>query len=336
MSEPGEAAARPLLSVIAVIVSDTTASHPDASHLSGLLDALSRQSDRRSLEILVPYHPPVTGIEEAKRRFPQVVFMPVDKTSSNLKQGGSREHHDALRAHGLLAARGEILGLLEDHARPDPDWCAQVVAAHQQRFANYSAVGGAIENGIDRPLNWAVYFCDFGKYQNPVMEGDSRYASDANIAYKKSALQAIQSVWQDSFHETVVNAALLARGHKLALSPHIVVFQHRSDLRFGNALRERFVWGRSYAETRAQLSSKTKRFIYAALSPVLPLVLVSRMSMNAFKKGRHTGKFLEALPLVILLTFSWSCGEFIGYIAARTNSLDMPTGEVAAPNPADS
>ncbi len=26
----------------------------------------------------------------------------------------------------------------------------------------YAAIGGAIENGINRPLNWAVYYCDFG------------------------------------------------------------------------------------------------------------------------------------------------------------------------------
>lgn len=337
MSERIEAATQPLLSVIAVIVSDTTASRPDSFHLSGLLDALDHQSDPPSLEILVPYHPPVLGIEEVKHRFPHVVFMPVEKLTNPVRQGGSREHHDKLRARGLAAAHGEILGLLEDHALPDPNWCARVVAVHQQRFANYGAVGGAIENGIDRTLNWAVYFCDFAKYQNPVVEGESDYASDANIAYKKSVLQRILSVWQDSFHETTVNDALLAQGQKLALSPQVVIYQHRSNLRFGNALRERFVWGRSYAATRTQLSNKAKRLIYVVLSPILPFVLVSRMTLIVFKKGRHVAAFLKALPLIILLSFCWSWGELVGYLTARTNSFELPADEVVTVrHPADS
>ena len=73
-------------------------------------------------------------------------------------------------------------------------------------------MGGAIENSIDRPLNWAVYFCDFLRYQTPLPDGESALASDANVSYKRTALQAIQPVWRDVFHETSVNAALRARG----------------------------------------------------------------------------------------------------------------------------
>ena len=86
--------------------------------------------------------------------------------------------------------------LLEDHARPDAHWAANVVAAHRQTHA---AVGGAIENGIDRALNWAVYYCDFGKYQNPVPAGETPFASDANTTYKRAELESVRSVWGDAF-----------------------------------------------------------------------------------------------------------------------------------------
>ena len=155
----------PALSVIVVISSDTISPRADVSHLKGCLDALSRQQDPPATEIIVPHHPDVDGIEELSTRFPAVVFVPVPGTSIANRVGGGREHHDVLRAHGLNIATGEVIALLEDYARPDPDWSATIVAAHRRQWA---AVGGAIENGIDRPLNWAVYFCDFGKYQNPL------------------------------------------------------------------------------------------------------------------------------------------------------------------------
>ncbi len=192
----------PLLSVVVVIVSDTTGVRSKAKFLEGCLDSLTHQNSPPPMEIVVPYRPPVDGLEEVEKRFPGVRFVRVEGLPDGGGAAGSREHHDALRARGMLLARGEIVGLLEDHVRADANWCAGVVEAHK---GAYSGVGGAIENGIDRPLNWAVYFCDFGKYQNPVPEGNTTYASDANVSYKRSALEAIRHVWQDSFLEMAVN-----------------------------------------------------------------------------------------------------------------------------------
>jgi hypothetical protein len=310
---------KPLLSVVVVIVSDTTDSRSDASLLDSCLEALSQQVDAPPMEIIVPYHGNVSGIELIKAQYPDVVFIPANDLKIYTGQGGSREHHDELRARGLAAARGEIIGLLEDHARPDLNWCARMVEAHQQCYA---AVGGAIENGIDRPLNWAVYFCDFGRYQNPLPAGESAFASDANVSYKRSALESIRSTWQEVFHETAVNWALTSRGEKLALSPEIIVYQNRGSLRLGNALKERFIWGRSYAATRGMLAGASKRAIYATLSPILPLVLLGRMTVNVLKKQRCLGVFLKALPLTAALTLSWSLGELMGYLTGRANPSD--------------
>jgi hypothetical protein len=278
-----EARKDPLLSVVVAIVSDTVGARCDASHLAGSLEALGGQRDAPSMEVIVPYHARVQGIEELKGRFPGVVFLPVDDLKTFTGEGGSREHHDELRARGVAAARGEIIGLLEDHARADPYWCARVVEAHRR---GYAAVGGAIENGIDRPLNWAVYFCDFGRYQNPLPEGESPTVSDANVAYKRTALESIRPIWQAIFREIEVNSALLSRGERLALSPKIVVHQHRSDLRLAGALKERFIWGRSYAMARGGVAGGARRKRYAALVPALPAVLLLRMLATAIKKRR--------------------------------------------------
>jgi hypothetical protein len=218
----------------------------------------------------------------------------------------------------LLAARGALLALLEDHDRPAADWCRNAIEVHRRPYA---AIGGAIENGVDRPLNWAVYFCDFGRYQNPLPPGESCFASDANVCYKRQALLAVEGVWRQSFREVVVHSALAARGEKVALAPEIVVYQHRQGLTLRAALQERFVWGRSYAATRNLSLSRPRRWAYALFSPALPLLLLWRAALLACTRGRHVGKFLRALPYMAALQAAWSLGELTGYLAGVPTTL---------------
>jgi hypothetical protein len=307
----------PTLSVVVVIVSDTITPRAEVTHLRACLDTLAHQTNPPPLEIVVPYHEDVDGIADLERAYPDVTFIRVPGISIARRKGGGREHHDVLRASGLGAARGEILALLEDHARPDTNWSASVVAAHRE---NCAAVGGAIENGIDRLLNWAVYYCDFGKYQNPLPPGESTYASDANTSYKRQALEMVRLMWQTSFREVVINGALIARGEKVMLRPEVVIYQNRCNLDFTSALRERFIWGLSYAATRRALMGTTRRLVYSVLSLGLPVILLLRMSRTAWSRRIHFKKFISALPIIVVLLISWSFGESVGYLAPRPRS----------------
>jgi hypothetical protein len=316
----------PVLSVVVAIVSDTTG-RPDTSHLELSLRALNNQTGAPPMEIVVPYHPSVQGIEQLRRDYPDVRFVEVADLRTYTGRSGSREHHDELRARGLAVARGEILALIEDVGLPAPDFCARLVENHKQPFA---AVGGAIENGIDRPLNWAVYFCDFLRYQNPLPSGESALASDACVSYKRAALEAIRPIWQEIFHEWSVNGALRSRGEKVGLFPDVVLYQHRTGLGLKTALRERFVWGRSYAATRAGLAGTRKRIFWAAFSPLLPPLILARMTLMVVKKRRTIGAFIRAFPLTGILTVAWSWGELIGYLTGRANSAGAQAAEAIA------
>ena len=262
-----------------------------------------------------------------RQQHPDVHFEEVSNLKTFTGKGGSREHHDELRARGLALARGKIVALIEDHGIPAPDWSAQIIQAHASQFAG---VGGAIENGIDRPLNWAVYYCDFLRYQNPLPAGETWTVSDANVAYKRELLQSVRPVWREIFHESSVNDALRARGEKLALAPAVVLLQHRLGLRFGSAMKERFVWGRSYAATRARLAGTQKRMFWTVFAPALPPLMLSRMTLMAFQKRRTFPAFLKAFPLTAALIVAWSCGELTGYITGRANASGSQAAEAIA------
>ncbi|MCI0790974.1 MAG: hypothetical protein J4N34_02545 [Chloroflexi bacterium] len=306
---------KPELSVIVVISSDTTKSRADTVLLEVCLKALSDQAGPPATEIIVPYHAAVDGIEGLRKAFPDVVFVQAFELSSFTGKGGSREHHDELRSVGLAVARGDVIGLLEDQAIPDEHWCARAVEIQNSEF---SVVGGAVENGVDSILNWAVYFCDFSRYQNPLPCGESGFASDSNSAYKMSALQSVRHLWADSFHETLVNSALMERGERIALRPDLVAYQNRRGLSLGSAVRERLVWGRSYAATRCLLLG-SERFAYALLTPILPMLMAFRLTVNVAKRRRGIRKCLEAFPVILLLLSAWALGEMMGYLTAETD-----------------
>lgn len=312
------ASTSPVLSIVVGIVSDTTEAVPRSDLLADCLEALAQQVDPPPHEIIVPHLEHVEGLEAVKARFPDVRFLPMPDVVARV---GGREHHDVLRARGLAAGRGDLVGLLEDHARPDPRWAANVVAAHRQ---SHAAVGGAIENAVDRALNWAVYYCDFGRYQNPVPAGDTPSASDANVTYKRSELERVRSVWDRTFNEIVVNDALKSAGKTIVLDPEVIVYQNRRGLSLGAAVRERFSWGRSYAATRRAMLTAPQRLAYAALSPVLPAVLMMRMARTSWRRGSFA-TFGRALPLIGMLLVTWSAGEGIGYLlGVKTRSAMQP------------
>jgi hypothetical protein len=305
-------AAAPSLAVVVTVVSDTSEA-ADTSHLEGCLEALQRQADPPAMEVLVTCDARLRGVDELRQRFPQVSFIAVEKLHT-ARSGSSREHHDELRGIGIRNSQAPVVALIEDVGRPDPKWSAQLVKEHVQ---SYAAVGGAMENGIDRALNWAVYFGDFGRYQNPIPAGPSAYVSDANVSYKREALQRVADAWAGSYNEARVHAALAERGEVLALSPNVVVYQHRLNLRLGPALLERYVWGRSFAAVRVASVPSLRRAVLALLCPLLPFVLLLRQFQNVQRTRRNRVAFLRALPLTALLDLVWSCGEFVGYVTGH-------------------
>lgn len=300
----------PALSVVVGLIAGEVAC------LRRCLAALSQQRPAVDCEILVPFDRPVEAVARLAPEFPSVRFLPVEGLdSAKARAGASREHHDTLRTVGLRAATASAVALTEDHAHVAPDWCAAMLEG-LSRFPEAGAVGGAVDCDSDRAVNWAVYFCDFGRYQNPVPEGPASFVSDSNVVYRRAALDAVRDAWTDDYHETAVHDALARSGHGLVLTPRAVVWQARPDLTLTTALRERYVWARSYAGTRVRGRGLASRLPLAAGTPLLPFLLTLRLARTGASRG-HAARFVRVAPLVFLLNVVWSAGELVGYLTGR-------------------
>ena len=279
------------------------------------LNALHSQTIDGLAEILVPYDDPCADVATLKAEFPRVRFLhAAGLDTAEARAGASREHHDTLRTIGLRAATRDVIALTEDHAVVAQTWCEEMIAA-LARHGNAAAVGGAVECESDRRLNHAVWFCDFGRYQQELPEGPAAFVSDSNVAYRRAALDRVASAWQDDYHETAVHWAMMAAGYELCTTPRVEVRQARGALSLGEALRERYVWARSFAGTRARMIGP-KRFVLGILAPLLPFVMTWRLAATTARRGRHMSQFLRCLPLILLLQTVWAFGEFVGYITA--------------------
>ena len=291
------------------------------------LAALLPQIDFAGTEVIVPYDEWSREVGELAPEFPSVNFPFVENSGLTLSGSSrAREHrlYDRRRAAGLQISRGRIVAMTEDHALPASDWCRQIQAAHENPAA---VIGGAIENGIDNPLNWAWYYCDFGRYGQPLKDYKAEYVSDVNVSYKRSALLEISDVWRNAYQETTVHWALSERGVKLLLNEKIVVFQHRPKISLKDAWFERVAWGRIFAETRTARLNAAQRLGLAAGTCFLPIILLQRIIRHMFRQKRTARQMTSALPFAIFLLTGWSVGEFLGYLfPAPQSSAKEPTG----------
>ncbi|MEO8198920.1 MAG: hypothetical protein ABI679_00230 [Gemmatimonadota bacterium] len=282
------------------------------------LTALTQQESAPPLDVVVPYDDSLVGMDAIAARFPAFHFVPlgtITTTRPKFGPAGQHELFDRRRSAGLARTRGDLVAIVEDRGVPRRDWARNLTAIHQR--LDHAVIGGGVDNGRDRVLNWAVYFCDFGRYQLPLDPGPREYVTDVNIGYKRRALEQTRELWKERYHETTVHWALARAGETLYLSNEFAVDQMRDDLTIGRLVSERVGWGRLFAYTRARESGLGKRLVLAAIAPALPLLLFYRLARHQLAKKVTIGKFIVASPVVLLLLATWSLGEMIGYITGK-------------------
>lgn len=287
------------------------------------LSTLCPQVDFADTEIIVPYDSWSIDIGDLFEEFPKVTFhFTPDINSASVVTKTYPKHYlyDRRRSRGLLLARGRLIAMTEDYAVPAENWCKQIISVHEQPYA---VIGGAIENAVDRPLNWALYYCDFGRYGRPLAARDTEYASDVNVTYKYEALAAIRDVWQTAYHETTVNWTLHSRGETVFFDPSLVVFQHRPTITLGKAMRERLEWGRVFAETRVAACRTWQRVSYAGGTVILPALLLVRVLRHMFRQRRRPWLIIQTLPHTFCLLLAWALGEFTGYCRAQPETSSV-------------
>lgn len=216
-----------------------------------------------------------------------------------------------LRARGVAEARGGLVALTEDHCTAAPGWLPALQAAHT---AGQVVVGGVVENGrAGSPFERALYWCEYAGQMPPLPEGPAGLLSGVNVGYDRAALLACRPVWEDSFYESEVHAALRKAGHTLHRAARAVVTSHLA-FTFAGARAHLFRGGLRFGRERLARSSPATRLLLCLAAPAVPAVLLGRVvAAVVSRRPREIGHLVVALPHAACLVGAWAAGEALGY-----------------------
>ncbi len=277
------------------------------------LASLATQQGNVEAEVIVA---DVTGAETARlirEQFPWVKLITFTE----------RLTIPQLRTVGLAHSSGKIVAIIEDHVVMDGRWYEEMVKAHHTH-PDCIAVGGVIENGsYERLVDWAVFFCEYSSYMQPVPPGIVKEIPGNNVSYKRSAFEGIDSLEEtldQGFWETTLHEKLLARGERFLLEPSIVVY-HEKSFGFLYFLSQRYHYSRYYAGTLFARASLPSRVFRSAVSLFVPPLLMGRIAARVVRKRRHLKKLLLTSPLLAIFTMVWAIGESVGCLLGPGQSL---------------
>jgi len=294
---------RPLISVVIACVNGTP-------FILDCLDHLTRQEGDVSYELIVVDCCGSAVREAIRHRFrqPEVVLIEV----------AGRASVPRLRAIGMQRATGRLIAILEDHCNVVPHWMQSLAAAHA---AGHQAIGGAVENGsCARLTDWAVYFCEYVRFMPPLECGVVDEITGNNSAYDGDLLARLGSEVYDEVWESFIHRRIRELGVPFYCEPAMLVY-HKKEFGFFYFLSQRFHYSRSFAGMRVAASPIWKRLAYAGATPLLPPLLLVRMTRTLLAKKRRISTFVKALPIIGVFLMSWAWGETVGALFGQGDSL---------------
>jgi hypothetical protein len=131
----------------------------------------------------------------------------------------------------------------------------------------------------------------------------------------------VEESFREGFFEPFTHGELARREHRLYLTPALVVY-HRKRYTTKGAVAQAYHLARNFAAKRVQGSPLPRRAVFTIGSLALPLLLPGRIVLRIVGKRRLVPQLARSLPYLLLLTTSWSLGEFCGYLAGPGRSAD--------------
>jgi hypothetical protein len=218
-----------------------------------------------------------------------------------------------LRGAGMAAASGDWVAVTEDHCVPDPRWLEAFAGAAEPGF---EVLGGSMGNARrERATDCGAFFSEYGFFGAGGAGARDRapLITGANVAYHQSIARRVTKLATGGGWENVIHDELFASGARFRLVPHARVRQNLS-YSVGPFCRDRYEHGRDYARTRARGLPAMRRMVMAAATPVLPVVLASRVARAVDREERP--HFARALPATLTFLSAWAVGEAVGYLTA--------------------
>jgi glycosyltransferase involved in cell wall biosynthesis len=291
----------PLQPTLSVVI----ASHYPISMTRRCIDAILQRA--QGVEIIVARDQSKDGYDSLKSSYPEVTWI----------DAPTRCPVPELRFIGWQASSGEYIAFIEDDCIVSEDWLETALKHHRRGIA---VVGGSlVADDYDNLVDWAMFLCEYARFTRAVAQKVKSLPGN-NTSYKRSVLSGQQDSFscEKGIYDVFLNGRLTQVGVDLFFDADMAVKNiNRWSLR--NLTLGALHHGRCYAYMRLQKAGMPKRLLYAALTPLLPPLLMLKL-LIAVSEGQYLSKYMCCLPQTCLFYVLWASGEFLGSVAGPADS----------------
>jgi glycosyltransferase involved in cell wall biosynthesis len=228
----------------------------------------------------------------------------------------------AMRTQALNRADGRFIVVTEDHCVPSGNWLENFSRVFTNAPPETVAVGGCVNNGVaGSAFDRATFFCEYGAFAEPVVEGFTSNLPGMNIAYRHKILKEFDSEsLERGFWESTIHPEMLKNG-QLFYSSNSIRITHCKKFSFGLFARQRFLYSRYYADMRYPSQQLLIRTAVGLATLVLPVLLLLRSLRSVALKPALRKGFFSSIPVLFLFYVIWAWGEIIGYLLGGNDAL---------------
>jgi hypothetical protein len=296
---------QPLLSV--VLATD------NLGRVKRVLDSLALQTIASEIEIVLVMtdDPNATELKELTSGFHSTQTVRVESIAPLA----------SARAKGVRVVRAEFLFIAETHAYPDPDFAEKLVAALSGEWS--VAVPGFRNSNPTSGFSWAGFLSDYGAWSDTLSSGETERPPSHDAAFRRSVLLEFGDrlehalTFGDELYTT-----LRQRGHRSYFERSAGI-QHVNIEKFSDFARERYLSGVLIGGYRSSRWSWPKRILYAGGSPLIPIVVLSRITGGVREVGRTEKLPIGTMPALILGALFKAAGEARGYLFGAPHSAEV-------------
>jgi hypothetical protein len=225
---------------------------------------LRAQTARRRMEVLI--------VAESSAGIDVAALGGGELAACRVVEVGPITARGAAAARGILAATSPIVGLIEDHSYPEPEWADALLRAHAGRW---TGVGPAVGNANpESAASWVNYILGYGGFAPPLEAGERDLLPWHNSAYKRDAVTAFGDRLGPLLEwEGALQADLRSRGHALYLEPAAMT-HHGNVSNVWSTVTLNLHRGRILGAQRAERERwpMWRRVLQAAAFPLFPLL----------------------------------------------------------------
>jgi predicted dehydrogenase len=216
-----------------------------------------------------------------------------------------------VRARAIREASAPVVVFTEDHCFPDPDWAAALIERHREPWA---AVGPVIRNANPETMvSWADLLIGYGPWLAPGEGGSASHLPGHNSSYKVAVLREYGDRLDELMEaESVLQWDLRSRGHSLYLETAARV-SHTNFAFWSVFVPVQIVNARVFADTRRRGWSPLKRLAFAAGSPLIPIVRLTRTIRDARRAKVPGGLLVRVAPALVIGLALDGLGQMLGY-----------------------